>query len=471
MRHTFVFWVFTTLFAFNAVTWNGYAQDDEVQRLELRLPNGREKTMPLLPKAEKGEARAQFDLGFLYLFGDFYSHLKADQAKGMYWLRKSLAQGDAQAQDLMGCLLHSGKFLAQDKVEAAKWFRKAAEQGDAYAQSNLGYCYLKGEGVTKDAAEAVRWFRLAAKQGEVKAQRHLAGILEAGEGVPMDCEEAAKWFFNLALLAETDKPNHHFLDYDYPHSERHVNNAEERPASVWRKAAEAGDHRAQYELGYCYEKGVGVGHDEVEAVKWYRRSAEGGYAPAQFVLGYFHQGYGLLGYDHDEVLKWYGKASDQGYAKAQFNLGCYYDHGQGESVRFVRGGPNVTTKFGVPENPGEALKWYRKAAENGHAQAQYLMGKRYHSGKEVPEDHSQAVKWWRKAAEQGHPESQFNLGVMCFYGHGTDKDYVESAKWFRECAMQKKNYFRCGHGMPTSRPMVDGIQTALIPLRTMPKIR
>lgn len=469
MRHASVFWVFATLFAFLAVTRNGYAQDGEEQRLALRLRDGSEKTMPLRPKAEKGDARAQFDLGFLYLFGDFYSHLQADQAKGMYWLRKSLAQGDAQAQDLMGCLLHSGQFLAQDKVEAARLFRMAAEQGDPYAQSNLGYCYLKGEGVAKDTAEAVGWFRLAAAKGEVKAQRHLGYILETGEGFPKDCSEAAKWFFNLALIAETDKPSQ--WPYDYPHSGRSPSQVEEMPASAWRKDAEAGDHRAQYELGYCYEQGVGVAHDKIEAVKWYRRSAEGGYAPAQFVLGCFHQGFGLLDYDHDQVLKWYGKASDQGYAKAQFNLGCYYDHGESESVRFVRGGPSVTTKFGVPENHAEALKWYRKAAENGHARAQYLMGKSYHSGKGVPEDHAQAVKWWRMAAGQGHPESQFNLGVMCFQGHGTDKDYVESAKWFRECSMQKKNYFRCGHGMPTSRPMVDGIQTALMPLRTIPKIR
>jgi hypothetical protein len=123
MRRISVFWVFTTLFVFVAVIRDGYAQDGEAQRLGLRLPDGSEKTVPLRPKAEKGEARAQFDLGFLYLFGDFYSHLQADQAKGMYWLRKSLAQGDAQAQDLMGCLLHRGQFVAQDKDEAAKWFR------------------------------------------------------------------------------------------------------------------------------------------------------------------------------------------------------------------------------------------------------------------------------------------------------------------------------------------------------------
>jgi len=469
MRHTSVLWAFSALLAFDAVTLNGFAQAGEVPRLVRRVSRGNDATKRVRAEAEKGEARAQFDLGFLYLYGNVWSDIDANPDLGMQWIRKSAAQGDAQAQDLIGCLHHRGQILAADKIEAVKWLRKSADQGDAYAQSNLGYCYLKGEGVTKNPAEAVRWFRLAAAKGEVKAQRHLGYILETGEGFPADCSESAKWFFNLALIAETDKPSHEQLDH--PHSERYANSAEERPASAWRTAAEAGDFRAQYELGYCYEKAVGVGYDESEAIKWYRRSAEGGYAPAQFVLGYFHQGHGRLDYDHDEVLKWYGKASDQGYAKAQFNLGCYYDHGQGESGKLVSGGPTVWTKFGIPRNPVEALKWYRKAAENGHAQAQYLMGKSYHSGKDVPEDHAQSVKWWRKAAEQGNPASQFNLGVMYFHGHGTDKNFVESAKWFRECATQKITYFRCGHGMPRSRPMVDGIQTALISLRGIPKIR
>ena len=336
MRHTSVLWAFSALLAFDAIALDGFAQAEEVPRLELRLPDGNEKTMPLRPKAEKGEARAQFDLGFLYLFGDFYSHLEADQAKGMYWLRKSLAQGDAQAQDLMGCLLHRGQFLAQDKVEAAKWFRKAAEQGDPYAQSNLGYCYLKGEGVAKDTAEAVRWFRLAAAKGEVKAQRHLGRILEAGEGVPKDSAEAAKWFFNLAIQKEKD--DHYFPREDYPERAGYSESNKVQPASSWLKAAEGGDTRAQYELGRCYEDGEGVAPDQSEAMKWYRRSAQGGYAPAQFILGYFHQGGHRLENNHDEVVRWYGKAADQGYAKAQFNLGCYYDHGQGESGRLVPGG-------------------------------------------------------------------------------------------------------------------------------------
>ena len=49
----------------------------------------------------------------------------------------------------------------------------------------------------------------------------------------------------------------------------------------------------------------------------------------------------------------------------------------------------------------EAVKWYRKAADQGHARAQYFLGSCYDYGTGVGEDDAEAVKWYRKAAEQG----------------------------------------------------------------------
>lgn len=463
MRYSSVLWVFSALLAFDSATLNGFAQAGEVPRLERRASYGNDETKLIRAEAEKGEARAQFDLGFLYLYGNIWCDIEANPALGMQWIRKSAAQGDAQAQDLIGCLLHRGQILAADKVEAVKWFRKAADQGDAYAQSNLGFCYLKGEGVAKDPGEAVRWFRLAAVKGEVKAQRHLGRILEAGEGVPKDYAEAAKWFFNLALQKEND--GHYFPREDYPERAGYSVSSKVQPASSWLKAAEGGDTRAQYELGRCHENGEGVAPNQGEAMKWYRRSAQGGYAPAQFRLGFFHQD------DHDELVRWYGKAADQGYAKAQYNLGCYYSRGQSKLGKVVPGGPTVWSTIGIPENLDEAVKWYRKAAENGHARAQYVMGKSYHSGEAVPKDQVEAFKWWRKAAEQGHATSRFNLGVMYFLGRGTAKDFSEAARWFNVRSMQESGVFMCGNGMPSPRPMVDGIQAALVPLSDIPEVR
>lgn len=64
-----------------------------------------------------------------------------------------------------------------------------------------------------------------------------------------------------------------------------------------RKAAEQGNARAQFNLGWCLEKGTGgVAKDEKAAVEWYRKAAEQGYAEAHLTLGQgpSHQGLSRL---------------------------------------------------------------------------------------------------------------------------------------------------------------------------------
>ena len=54
---------------------------------------------------------------------------------------------------------------------------------------------------------------------------------------------------------------------------------------------------------------------------------------------------------------------------------------------------------GVVEDDAEAVRWYRLAADQGHADAQYNLGLMYAKG--VPEDDAEAVRWYRLAADQG----------------------------------------------------------------------
>jgi len=84
----------------------------------------------------------------------------------------------------------------------------------------------------------------------------------------------------------------------------------------------------------------------------------------------------------------------------------------------------------------EAVKWYRKAAEQGDADAQFNLGVMYDEGHGVLQDDAEAVKWYRKAAEQGNAKAQFNLGVMYGNGRGVPQDYVEAHKWFNLAAAQ-----------------------------------
>ena len=51
-------------------------------------------------------------------------------------------------------------------------------------------------------------------------------------------------------------------------------------------------------------------------------------------------------------------------------------------------------------------------------------------GQGAPLDYGEAVKWSRLAAEQGVAEAQFLLGMMCQDGLGVSRDYVMAYMWY-----------------------------------------
>ena len=60
---------------------------------------------------------------------------------------------------------------------------------------------------------------------------------------------------------------------------------------------------------------------------------------------------------------------------------------------------------GVPEDDREAVKWTRKAAEQGRASAQNNLGVMYQNGEGVPQDYVKAYAWWILAAAQGEEDA------------------------------------------------------------------
>src|SRR3970282_1368751 len=79
-----------------------------------------------------------------------------------------------------------------------------------------------------------------------------------------------------------------------------------------RKQAEAGDAKAQFNIGSMYENGSGVRQDYAEAAKWYRKAAERGDGEGQYNLGILNQNGWGVPQDDKEAVKWYRKAAVQG---------------------------------------------------------------------------------------------------------------------------------------------------------------
>ena len=74
------------------------------------------------------------------------------------------------------------------------------------------------------------------------------------------------------------------------------------------------------------------------------------------------------------------------------------------------------------------LEEERAMAKKGDATAQFNLGVRYAKGVGVLEDQTEAVKWYRKAAEQNYAEAQHKLGVRYATGMGVAKDEVEAVR-------------------------------------------
>lgn len=282
--------------------------------------------------AETGNAYAQYSLGWCYEKGQGVEKSAQEAEK---WYRKAAEQGEKKAEKHLARILGEGYYFgcngkSKDYEKAAANFHIAAKAGDAYSQYVLGFCYEKGQGVEKSAQEAVKWYRKSAKQGEKNAIERLKGLgndyYDGNNGKSKDYEKAVEYY----LIA-----------------------------------AEAGDAYSQYSLGFCYEKGQGVKQSSQEAAKWYRKAAEQGEKNAkerlenakQLGVDYYFGENGKYT-DYAKAVANFCLAAEAGDAYAQYCLGVCYEHGQGTKASAY-----------------DAVKWYRKAAEQGEEHAKKRLKK------------------------------------------------------------------------------------------------
>ena len=116
---------------------------------------------------------------------------------------RAAAEGDAEAQFLLGQRYAEGDGVIRDDKEAARWFALAARQGLAEAEYHYGLMLLKGRGVVQDYQAAFEWIEKPAKRGYAKAQYSLGELYRYGTGTPIDKARAYLWY-NLAAAQGVD---------------------------------------------------------------------------------------------------------------------------------------------------------------------------------------------------------------------------------------------------------------------------
>ena len=151
--------------------------------------------------ANAGEARAQHDLGMLYLTGRLVAKNPAEAAK---WFEKAAVQGHPNAQFNLGVLYQQGEGVPENQQLAFFWYQSAAEQNYPRAQHNLAAAYAEGRGVALSEAKAVEWFTKAANNGVAPSQHSLGLIFERGYGdIKPDLVAARSWYASAAAQGYT----------------------------------------------------------------------------------------------------------------------------------------------------------------------------------------------------------------------------------------------------------------------------
>jgi TPR repeat protein len=265
--------------------------------------------------------------------------------------------------------------------------------------------------------EAVSWNRKAAQQGHRGAQFQLAERYAQGTGVAKDTTEAIKWYRKAADGGPADIQLWVATRFWDEVRQPGCLPADPQECLKWlKKSAEQGNGDAQKMLGRIYQKGELLAKDESEGAKWlrkaaeqgsptvskWRKAAEQGEHRAAFELGElyangeWYNSEDKVEKDVGEAIKWYRKAADGGPAELQFWVAVRFWN-PSDSTNFTKTGTSpVPRHYQIPADPQECLKWLLKSAEQGHGPAQDMLARIYEAGELLPKNEAERVRWLRK---------------------------------------------------------------------------
>lgn len=276
------------------------------------------------------ESAAEQNVAMAYLWAArmrlFYTEDENDYRKGHQLLRKALEREETKtmAMNLLGNCYAEGTGVEQNPREAVAWYQKAADLNDPEGCLHLSQCYRDGIGVSKSSYEAEKWLTKAAKAGNAEAAFQLAkdtqkqfqaldsarrqvqeyAELAYQQGIYEAAVILAKNFWYSADYAAgklTDdekqelyqKADEYFRKAEeknvpearteraYYYLKRFRNPKKEEGIAILQEEAGYKKPIAQYYLGLCYLKGIGVKKDKKLGKSYIRIAAGAGFEEAQ----------------------------------------------------------------------------------------------------------------------------------------------------------------------------------------------
>ena len=333
------------------------------------------------------------------------------------WLKEDAADG---LSDVIEGLKEKMEYLAA---------KRKAQAGDVNAMYDLGNCFRCGKGVKKNYAEAIKWYTLAAEKGNTEAMCDL-GFIYNNDYNENDCHnETVSW--SEAIFGDA-----------YPSWAGIVFAIGAIIGAIIGGVSQlerfgGGIGETIFVVLFCSGIGLGIVWISMMLGAFFRgivgsisrkKAAAAGDANAMAALGeYYAEKEGET--NRAKAILWLQRAADAEHSGALTRLAKYYREGIG--VEKDEAEAERLEKRSVAKhrrNQEEAVKWYKKVAEQGDASAMYQLGLCYANGNGVEKDETEAIKWLEKAVELGYTDASAVTLLRDCYDHSNQKDDAEAEK-------------------------------------------
>jgi TPR repeat protein len=433
----------------------------------------------LMRNANAGDAPSQHELSLRYLTGKGFSF---DTVKSALWMKKAADQNYILAKFNYGIFLNNGWGVDWNPFEAFSYIQYSADKNMREGEYVLGLFYTDNLIVKRDYSRAYEWIKKSADQNYDPAKEVLAELEKRGinnstqkqkdstksavktksvspqksspqiiQPVMLEFEEdKTSQTDDLTLLKELFNEGNEELRNTLGIS-KILNDSVQTDStgfSLIKRASELGNPEAMTIIARCYERGVGVKKDKLQAAVHYIRAirldsrrapgllwrlinekniqsnfnqqATKNVTEALYVISSLN-GLGLIGTLTDEqALQILQIAVSKSFIPAVLDLGNCYSQGQWvkadkkkavEFWKYAADQGNIEGKIrvAVAEVFDGTIIHAKKSflelvayAENGSVLAQTALGYCYEKGMLVPISLSQAVYYYRKAAQRGN---------------------------------------------------------------------
>ncbi len=421
------------------------------------------QTFLLERQANAGDVLAQHELGIRYLTGRGAS---ADTVKGAFWIQKAAAQNMVSARFNLGILYYHGWGVGWNPFSAYKEFLAAAQRGMVEAQYVMGQFFTDNLVVPRNWEEAHRWVKLAADSGYAPAKETLKELEKRIKSQSDSTRSAKKDSTGSVVLLDFGRDSSSQNDLTLLRDVLEGGGEELRRAlglatmlkgtlemdstevQALRRAADDGSPEALAVLGRCYEKGLLMKKDVVQAAEMYVRAIRLDSPGASEFLWKLLQ--------EDTFYSQMRSRSANGDVHANYVW----------ATLRVLGFDGTLQARQSWISDDQALKLLERAVERKHLPAIVELGLCYYGGRWVTADQEKAMELWTRAEALGSQDARVRIAITIVRAKTTTGPALEKSIQSLEDAMHAGSVlaqvalgycYEYGIGEPTNRAEAAGL--------------